>query len=74
MFATNAFIDSIQTYKKFYVSSFVTDEKIKKSLNSFVDAQTAFTKQVVKTFEEVSSQVYDETMKKFNESNESSKV
>lgn len=67
MFATNAFIDSIQTYKKFYVSSFITDEKIKKSLNSFVDAQTAFTKQVVKSFEEVSSQVYDETLKKFNE-------
>jgi hypothetical protein len=67
MFATNAFIDSIQTYKKFYVSSFITDEKIKKSLNSFVDEQTAFTKQIVKSFEEVSSQVYDETLKKFNE-------
>lgn len=67
MFATNAFIDSIQTYKKFFVSSFVTDEKIKKSLNSFVDAQTTYTKQVVKSFEDVSSQIYDETMKKFNE-------
>jgi len=67
MFATNAFIDSIQTCKKFYVSSFVTDEKIKKALNSFVDAQTTFTKQVVKSFEDVSSQIYDEAVKKFNE-------
>lgn len=67
MFATNAFIDSIQTYKKFYVSSFITDEKIKKALNSFVDAQTAYTKQVVKSFEDVSTQVYDEAVKKYNE-------
>lgn len=55
MFAINTFIDSVQTGKKYFVSSFVTDAELKKELNAFVDTQTAFVKQVVKTTELVAT-------------------
>lgn len=61
MFATDAFIDTVQGSKKYFVTAFVTDEKIRKSLNAFVDSQTAFTKQIVKTFTDISSHISEET-------------
>ena len=60
MFAFNTFIDTIQNSKKFFVNSFITDEKVRKPLNAFVDAQTAFTKQIVKSNEEVTAYVKEE--------------
>jgi hypothetical protein len=60
MFATDKFIDTIQGSKKYFVSTFITDEKIRKPLNAFVDAQTAFTKQIFQSFTEVSKHVTDE--------------
>ena len=38
----------------------ITDEKIRKSLNAFVDAQTTFTKQIVKSFTDISTHVTEE--------------
>jgi hypothetical protein len=60
MFATDTFIDTVQGSKKYFVSTFITDEKIRKPLNAFVDAQTAFTKQIVKSFTDISKHVADE--------------
>ena len=60
MFATDTFIDTVQGSKKYFVSTFVTDEKLRKPLNAFVDAQTAFTKQIVKSFVDVSKHITDE--------------
>ncbi len=60
MFATDTFIDTVQGSKKYFVSAFITDEKIRKPLNAFVDAQTAFTKQIFKSFTEVSKHITDE--------------
>lgn len=60
MFATDTFIDTVQGSKKYFVSTFITDEKIRKPLNAFVDAQTAFTKQIVKSFTDISSYVTEE--------------
>mgnify|MGYP003704837363 CR=1 FL=1 len=48
MFAVDQFIDTVQNGKKYFVSTFVTDEPVRKSLNAFVDAQTEFVKQIVK--------------------------
>lgn len=60
MFAYNTFIDAVQNSKKFFVNTFVTDEKVRKPLNAFVDAQTAFTKQIVKSNEEVAAYINEE--------------
>lgn len=42
--ATYAFIDGVQDFKKKVVDTTVQHEGIKKALNSFVDAQTKYTK------------------------------
>jgi hypothetical protein len=60
MFATDTFIDTVQNSKKYFVSTFITDEKVRKPLNAFVDAQTAFTKQIFKSYTEVSKYITDE--------------
>ena len=39
----------------FAINTFVTDAEMKKELNAFVDTQTAFVKQVVKTTELVAT-------------------
>lgn len=48
MIAIDQFIDTVQNGKKYFVSTFVTDETLRKSLNGFVDTQTEFVKQIVK--------------------------
>lgn len=63
MFAYDAFIDTVQNSKKYFVNTFVTEEKVRKPLNAFVDAQTSFTKQIFKSFEDVSKYITDETQK-----------
>jgi hypothetical protein len=63
MFAVDQFIDTVQNGKKYFVSSFVTDENIRKSLNAFVDAQTEFTKQIVKTNNDMFSYFSDQALK-----------
>jgi len=62
MFATDTFIDTIQSSKKYFVSTFITDENVRKPLNAFVDAQTIFTKQLVKSFTEVSKHITEESI------------
>ena len=47
--AINTTIDTIQGAKSTFVKTFVKDESIAKSIQAFVDSQTAFTKQVAKT-------------------------
>jgi hypothetical protein len=44
----NLFIDTVQSAKKVVVKSVVTNTVIADSLNGFVDAQTAYTKEAVK--------------------------
>jgi hypothetical protein len=63
MFALNTFIDSFQNGKKYFVNSFVTDKSLSASINAFVDAQTAYTKQVVKTTTEVSESIASQVQK-----------
>jgi len=63
MFATEQFIDTFQNGKKYFVSAFFTDDNIRKSLNAFVDAQTEFAKQIVKTNNDMVSYFTDQAMK-----------
>ena len=59
MFALDTFIDTIQNAKKQIVTTFVTDKEVQKPLIGFVDAQTDFVKQIVKTNELLANQTKD---------------
>ena len=47
------------------LNTYITDKELQKPLNAFIDKQTDFVKQVVKTNQEVSNQVLD-TFSKFS--------
>lgn len=59
MFALDTVIDTIQSTKKQFVTTFVTDKELQKPLFAFVDAQTDFVKQIVKTNEVLANQAKD---------------
>jgi hypothetical protein len=61
--AINTTIDTIQGAKSTFVKTFVKDESIAKSLQAFVDSQTAFTKQVAKTTFDVSTKLAEDAVK-----------
>lgn len=63
MFTVDTAIDTIQTAKKEAVKTFVKHEAIAKSLNEFVDAQTAYTKQAAKAGQDVATKLASETVK-----------
>jgi len=58
--SANYGITMVQSAKKAWVSSFVKDETIAKALTAFVDAQTDFAKQVVKTNSDVATVISKE--------------
>ena len=64
MFAYNTFIDTVQSGKKTFVNMFITDEKVRAPLNAFVDAQTVFVKQIVKSYEDLAVHTTNEIKKK----------
>ena len=64
MFAVDTFIDTVQGAKKYFVNTYITDKEIQKPLNAFVDTQTAFVKQIVKTNQELADQM-QATLEKF---------
>jgi len=53
----NMGIETVQQHKKNWVETFVSEQSIKNALNQFVDAQTAFTKQIVKSGWDISGEV-----------------
>ena len=61
MFTTDAIIDTVQTGKKQFVKTFVTNEAVATAMNSFVDAQADYTKKAFKvgvdTFTTLSSEM-----------------
>ena len=52
-------IDFIQSTKKQFVAATVTDDRIKKGLDNFVDKQTELCKIITKNFEEFSKIGFD---------------
>lgn len=67
MFTVDPVIDAIQASKKNFVKTFVTNEKIAESLNSFVDSQTQYTKEAAKATTTMYSSVMSETTKAMQE-------
>ena len=60
MFTADAIIDTVQTGKKTFVNTFVTNEAAKESMIKFIDAQADYTKRASKvgldTFTSLSSE------------------
>ena len=60
MFTADAFIDTVQTGKKTFVNTFVTNESVKDAMIKFIDAQADYTKRAAKvgmdTFTSLSSE------------------
>jgi len=56
-YATDWTIDSIQNAKKYYVKTLVHDEALAAPMNSFIDAQTVYTKSVVRTVSDMTNAI-----------------
>lgn len=63
MFDVDNFIDTVQGAKKTVVKTFVPNETLAKSLNSFVDAQTEYTKDAYKATASVVAAMVNEVSK-----------
>jgi len=63
MFTVDTIIDGVQTAKKQAVKTFVKHDEIAKQLNTFVDAQTAYTKDAVKITTEAANKIGEEVAK-----------
>ncbi len=48
MFTLDTVIDTVQSGKKTFVTTFVTNEAVKAAMMNFIDAQTAYTKEAAK--------------------------
>lgn len=62
MFTLDATIDAIQTGKKTFVTTFVTNESVKDAMLAFIDAQTEYTKEAAKATTDVVTTVAKETV------------
>ena len=72
MFIADTIIDTVQTGKKTFVNTFVTNETVKDSMIKFIDSQAEYTKRAAKvgmdTFTTLSSEAVKqmETAAKFD--------
>ncbi len=67
MFTFDTTIDAVQTGKKQFVKTFVTDEKIAEALNQFIDSQTEYTKKATKATIDATTTVAQEAVKHVQE-------
>jgi len=67
MFDTDEFIDTVQNAKKTMVKTLIQNETIAKSMNAFVDAQTAYTKDAVKAAASAMGVISNEVAKSVEE-------
>lgn len=58
-FFADTAIDAVQDAKNTFIKTFVTDEKVQKPLQSFVEAQRTFAKQIAKTTLDFGTALYD---------------
>ena len=68
MFTYDAVIDAVQTSKKTAVTTFVTNKAVKDAMIGFIDAQTEYTKNAAKSFQDLFTTVTAETVKSAHES------
>lgn len=67
MFTADAFIDTIQTGKKTWVNTFVTNDVMKDAMIKFIDNQAEYTKKAVKATTDAATTVASETVKAVQE-------
>lgn len=67
MFTADAIIDSVQTGKKTFVNTFVTNETIKDSMIKFIDAQADYTKKAAKVGMDTFTTLSSEAVKQVQE-------
>ena len=67
MFTADALIDTVQTGKKTFVNTFVTNETIKESMVKFIDAQAEYTKKAAKVGMDTFTSVASESLKAVQE-------
>ena len=63
MFTADALIDTVQTGKKTWVNTFVTNETIKDSMIKFIDSQAEYTKKAAKVGMDTFTSVASESLK-----------
>jgi hypothetical protein len=63
MFTADALIDTVQTGKKTFVNTFVTNEAVKESMIKFIDAQADYTKRASKVGLDTATTLTSEAMK-----------
>jgi ABC-type branched-subunit amino acid transport system ATPase component len=65
MFTADAFIDTVQTGKKTFVNTFVTNETAKSAMIEFIDAQAEYTKKAAKVSQDTFATLASESVKTF---------
>jgi len=63
MFTADAIIDTVQTGKKTFVNTFVTNETAKESMIKFIDAQADYTKRAAKVGMDTATTLTSEMVK-----------
>jgi hypothetical protein len=63
MFTADAIIDTVQTGKKTFVNTFVTNETAKESMIKFIDAQADYTKRAAKVGMDTATTLTSEAVK-----------
>jgi hypothetical protein len=63
MFTFDATIDAVQTGKKTFVNTFVTNETVKEAMIDFIENQTEYTKKAVKATTDMATTVLAESTK-----------
>ena len=67
MFTADALIDTVQTGKKTFVNTFVTNEAVKESMIKFIDAHADYTKRASKVGLDTATTLTSEAMKQVQE-------
>jgi hypothetical protein len=67
MFTADAIIDTVQTGKKTFVNTFVTNEATKEAMIKFIDAQADYTKRASKVGLDTATTLTSEAMKQVQE-------
>ena len=67
MFTADALIDTVQTGKKTFVNTFVTNESAKDAMIKFIDAQADYTKRASKVGLDTATTLTSEAMKQVQE-------
>jgi len=67
MFTADSIIDTVQTGKKTFINTFVTNDAVKEALINFVDVESEYTKKAAKIGTDTFATMTSETVKAVQE-------